>query len=113
VSTDVRPAAADDLTTVAPTRLNPPGPESERVELAGIKVADTDVLILAIDLRNAGYTTTADLLDDAVVTNRARVGLTIKDREAILTVLVDPTRGLTQLRAVLLEEHILRKQTGL
>jgi hypothetical protein len=83
------------------------------VELAGIKVFDSDVLTLAIELRHAGHTATADLLDDAVLANQPSVGLTIKDREVILTVLVDPPSGLTQLRAVLLEEHVLRKQSGL
>jgi hypothetical protein len=71
------------------------------VELAGIKVAQTDVLILAIDLRNAGYTATADLLEDAVIRSERQVGLTIKDRENVLSVLTDPPAGLTQLRTTI------------
>jgi hypothetical protein len=83
------------------------------VKIAGIEVAAPDVRNLAIELRYAGHPRTADLLEDAAAHDKLRVGLTISERAAILTVLDDPAPGLTQLRAVLLEEHVLRKQTGL
>ena len=41
------------------------------------------------------------------------VALTINDRDAILSVLIEANAGLAQIRAVLLEEHVGRMQTGL
>jgi len=98
---------------VAPTRLNPSEAKSEpwnsRASRSRTRTSSSSPPTSATPATPA----TADLLDNAVVTNQARVGLTIRDRENVLSVLTDPPAGLTQLRAVLLEEHVLRKQTGL
>jgi hypothetical protein len=45
--------------------------------------------------------------------NLAEVGLTIRERTAILDVLDDPPQGLEELRAVLLREHVGRVRDGL
>jgi hypothetical protein len=51
------------------------------------------------------------LIPDA--TGDERIGLSITDREAILSVLNDPPEFLLDLRAVLLQEHVGRVRDGL
>jgi hypothetical protein len=71
------------------------------VRLAGIDVRDTHALGLAMLLRQNGYANTGELIQTPVVNYEPDVALTIKDREAILSVLIEANAGLAQLRAVL------------
>jgi hypothetical protein len=73
--------------------------------LAGIAVSDRYVLELASRLRDAGYDHTAERFETA----QQR----IKDREVILSVLVDPPEQLAELGGVLLQEHEWRQREGL
>lgn len=68
------------------------------VRLAGIPIADRDVLELARNLRDAGFAETAETLEDAYDAERGVLALTIADREAILRALDDPPDGLAELR---------------
>ena len=81
--------------------------------LAGIPVADRYVLELAGRLDDAGYDHTAERLETAQERQTKILGLSIDDREVILTVLVDPPQQLCELRAVLLQEHEWRQREGL
>lgn len=83
------------------------------MELAGIEIARPAVLELVDPLSNAGHDDTAALLLIADATGDRRVGLSINDREAILSVLSDPRDGLLELRAVMLAEHVGRVRDGL
>ena len=83
------------------------------VRLAGIPIADRDVLELALLLRRAAFDEVAETLEDAYDARRAVIALTIADREAILRALDDPSDGLTELRGVLLQEHEWRVREGL
>jgi hypothetical protein len=64
-------------------------------------------------LRRADLAYQADTIEGALVAQQPDVALTIPDRVAILTVLDDPPSGLSQLRAVLLQEHVWRRAEGL
>ena len=84
------------------------------MRLAGLTVSNHDVLELAVLLRRAGFTDTADTLEDDVAANRPDIALTIHEREAIISVLEDPPPGsLAELRAVLLQEHVGHVRDGL
>jgi hypothetical protein len=84
------------------------------LRLAGLTVPNQDVLGLADLLRRGGFTDTADTLEDGVAANRPDIALTILAREAMIWALHDPpTKALSELRAVLLEEHVGRVRDGL
>jgi len=83
------------------------------VKLAGVDIQDQDGLELAIVLRQNGYAEAASRIETTAEEHQNEVALTIKDREDILSVLVETDSELAKLRAVLLEEHVARKQTGL
>lgn len=52
----------------------------------------------------------ADRLERCYELEMRIVGLTIEERETILYALDDPPRGLTELRAVLLQERVARQR---
>ena len=83
------------------------------MRLAGLDITDDCALELATRLRRADFAHQADTLEGALVTGQAEVALTIPDRIAVLTVLDDPPKGLAQLRAALLEEHVWRQREGI
>ena len=78
------------------------------MEIAGISVNRLAVLGLAERLVHAGHMDTAALLLIAHACGDERVGLSIKDREAVLAVLRDPPEGLRELRGALMVEHVGR-----
>ena len=89
------------------------------MRLAGIEVRDQDALELAMTLRSQGHTNTADRIETAAMEYEDDVALTIVDREAVLSVLIeaDPsalmhTYGLVELRSVRLQERISRLEAG-
>jgi hypothetical protein len=83
------------------------------VLLAGLPVENESVHELADRLRLVGESATAEKLEDALTHDKPDVALTIHDRGVILTVLHEAPDGLAQLRAVLLAEHVSRKNAGL
>jgi hypothetical protein len=82
------------------------------IQLAGIPVARELVLELADRLALFGADDTAALLLIAHACDDA-VGLSIADREAIISVLFKAPDGLEPLRSVLLAEHVGRRRSGL
>lgn len=76
------------------------------MELAGIAVERLAVLALAERLAYAGHPETAALLLIADANNDERVGLDIRDREAVIDVLGDTPD--TDLHRVLRGEHMYR-----
>jgi hypothetical protein len=83
------------------------------IELAGIPIARECVLQLADRLALFGADDTAALLLIAHASGDETIGLSISDREAIISVLYGPPEGLDTLRAVLLAEHVGRRCSGL
>lgn len=81
--------------------------------LCGIPIADRYVLELARMLRDAGIDDTAERLETAQERQTKLLGLSIEERERILSVLVDCPKPLAELRAVLLQEHEWRRREGL
>jgi uncharacterized protein (DUF1778 family) len=81
--------------------------------VAGVEIENEVVEELVSMLREEYYVNAADTLEHALVEDRAEVGLTIRERTAILDVLDDPPADLAQLRRVLLVEHQWRLRTGL
>jgi len=81
--------------------------------LAGIPVADKDVLELARLLREVEFDEVAVRLEGAWDAETKVLALTIEDRERILRALDDPPAGLAELRGVLLLEHEWRVREGL
>lgn len=81
--------------------------------LAGVRVANEDVLDLARLLYDAGFDDTAEVLVVALEAEQAIVALTIQDREAILRALDDPPDRLAPLCGVLLQEQDWRFREGL
>jgi len=81
--------------------------------LAGIPVADKDVLELARLLRDAAFVDVAERLENAYDVECKVLALPIEDRERILRALDDPPAGLAELRGVLLVEHEWRRREGL
>lgn len=81
--------------------------------LAGIPVADRYVLELASRLRDARFDHTAERLETAQERQTKLLGLSIEDREVILSVLDDPPDQLAELRGVLLQEHEWRRREGI
>jgi hypothetical protein len=78
------------------------------MELAGIEVDRLAVLELAERLSHAGQMETAALLLIADASGDERVGLSIKDREAIIDVLGDTPDALAELHGVLVVEQMSR-----
>jgi hypothetical protein len=78
------------------------------MELAGVAVDRLAVLDLAERLTRAGYMDTAARLLIADASGDERVGLSVKDREAIIDVLDDPPDTLAKLHGVLVVEHMSR-----
>ena len=81
--------------------------------LAGIPVADRDVLELTRRLRASGFLDTAETLELAYDSERRVVALTVPDREAIMRTLEDCPDELGELHGVLLREHAWRMEHGL
>lgn len=81
--------------------------------LAGVDLPDETVAALVARLREDHYPQVADKLDAALTNAVTEVGLTIRDRNAILDVLDDPPSDLRQVRAVLYAEYVWRAQNGL
>ena len=84
-----------------------------RMMLAGVPIALEWVPEIARMVKVAGAVELADRLDRAVNDGVALLALTIDERAIILSVLEDPPSGLTELRAVLLNEHQWRQAEGL
>ena len=68
---------------------------------------------LAELVRAAGADDLADRLDRAVADGVTLIALTIDERAINLVALEDPSDGLAELRAVLLNEHEWRQREGL
>ena len=81
--------------------------------LAGAELPHETVVALVALLRDDHYQQVADQLDDALASDVTEVGLTIRDRNAILDVLDDPPANLEQLRTLLYAEYLWRVQNGL
>ncbi len=81
--------------------------------LAGISVADKDVLELARLLRSAGFEDIGERLEGGWDAETKVLALTVRERESILRVLDDPPAGLAELRGVLLRKHEWRRRVGL
>jgi hypothetical protein len=75
------------------------------MRLAGVEIADSLVLELAVLLRRDGHADTAEALEAAVATRQPEVSLSRTDRSAMLAVLDEPPRGLGSLRAVLVRDR--------
>jgi hypothetical protein len=83
------------------------------MQVAGIDVHTEDALELIALLAMEGFVVTADRLADEWGEGEAVVGLSIDERDDILSVLCDPPDGLRDLRAVLLQERSWRLREGL
>ena len=81
--------------------------------LAGVDFSPEWVAELAKVVKVAGAVELADRLDRAVDDDVALLALTIDERAIILASLEDPPEGLSELRAVLLNEHQWREREGL
>jgi hypothetical protein len=82
-------------------------------QLAGVPVSEEVTLELIQLLVDAGHDQVAGVLVLALEHERRVVALTIRDRDAILSVLDDQPDGLTELRGVLLREREWRLREGL
>ena len=80
------------------------------IELAGVRVRRELVLGLAEDLLRAGVEGTARLLLNALQMGKPRVSLTVAQRDEILDELDAAPEGLAELRSVLVQEHLARRQ---
>jgi hypothetical protein len=87
--------------------------ERTRMQLAGVNLATCDAQRLAAMLTAAGLTATADTLARAWGEGDEVVPLTLAERDAILSVLDDPSSGLCELRAVLVAQRAWRRREGL
>ena len=81
--------------------------------LAGVPVDDKRVLTLAAKLRDAGLDDTAERLETAYDRETKVLALEVRERDEILTVLVDCPEGLCELRAVLLKQQEWRAREGI
>lgn len=84
--------------------------ERVTIHLAGIPVQDDAVLELA---RLVDDDALAERLDTAYSRMTKVLALTIAERETIIRALDDTPAGLEELHAVLLREHVGRRQSGL
>lgn len=78
--------------------------------LAGLPIREDLILALA---RLVDDEALAERLESAYGRDVKVLGLDIAERETIIRALDDPPPGLEELRAVLLQEHVWRKQEGL
>jgi hypothetical protein len=78
------------------------------MEIAGVAVDRLAILELAERLTHAGHMDTAGLLLIADASGDERVGLNIKDREAIIDVFDDVPDNLAELHGVLVIEQMSR-----
>ena len=78
--------------------------------LAGLPIPGSDVLELA---RLVDDPDLADRLETAYGSETKVLALTIPERSTILAALEDPPKELSELRAVLLQEHVGRRRNGL
>ena len=83
------------------------------MQLAGLDISRIAILVLAQRLTFAGHDDIGAVLLIADASGDTIVGLSIADREAIISVLDDPPKGLAHLRAVLVDEHSWRLREGL
>jgi hypothetical protein len=83
------------------------------IQLAGIPVPRELVLQLTDRLAVFGADDTATLLLIAYACKDETVGLSISDREAIISVLYKPPDGLEKQRTVMLAEHDGRRRNEL
>jgi hypothetical protein len=83
------------------------------MRLAGVELSNETVAELRSMLRDEFYFKAADTLERAHLEDRPEVGLTIRERTAILDVLDDAREELAQLRDVLMAEHEWRLCMGL
>ena len=83
------------------------------MQLAGITISRLAVLVLAQRLTLAGHDDVGTLLLITDASGDAIVGLSIADRDAIISVLDDPPKSLAPLRTVLVDEHRWRVREGL
>lgn len=81
--------------------------------LAGLPVPPDAVDKVATLVRSAGADALADRLERAFDHGVALLALTTNERTIVLAALEDPPDGLSELRAVLLNEHQWRQRTGL
>jgi hypothetical protein len=81
--------------------------------VAGVPVRADDVRILTDLVREYGFSDTADVLEGAIAQDLRTVPLTADEREDILRSLVVAPHGLQELRAVLRQEHELRRRERL
>jgi len=78
------------------------------MELAVLSLPRLDVLELAERLTHAGHVDTAARLLIADACREERVALSLRDREAVISVLRDAPAGLCELRGALLGEQVGR-----
>jgi hypothetical protein len=83
------------------------------MQLAGVAIADREVLNLAGRIRDAGFNGTAELLEDGWDREVPILALTIDDREAIIRTLEGCPTEYAELRVVLLREVEWRRREGL
>ena len=82
--------------------------------LAGVAVEERLVLGIVLLLRQRGREQTADRLDDAYDRKTEVLALSLRERDHILTALIDcPDDGLSELRATLLQQRLWRRAEGL
>ena len=83
------------------------------MQLAGLDISRELMLELAERLTHSGASDTAALLLIADAKGEERVGLAIRDREALIHALDDRPAGLEELCGLLLREHVWRQREGL
>jgi hypothetical protein len=83
------------------------------VMLAGLPISAAATAELAAIVRSAGADELAERLERALDDEVKLFALTIDERAIILASLEEPSDGLAELRAVLLNEHQWRRREGL
>ena len=81
--------------------------------LAGLPVPDPAIDALAELVRAAGADDLADRLDRALTDGVKLIALTLGERAVMLAAFEDPPPELTELRAVLLNDHEWRRREGI
>jgi hypothetical protein len=84
------------------------------MQLAGSAITDRDTFELARVLHESGFPEVAEKLERALTLGTQIFGLSITDRESMLSALGHPpTDGLADFRAVLLRDQAWRMREGL